>query len=465
MAAEPEPIVGPIRWPSWRGLYDFTLKNGLRVLFVQRNRSTVVEFRLIVDGGGFAADPARRSGLAAAATSLFSEGLLHVNGAQLSSAFDELGALPKCRVTPDAAVIGVSALNANFRDALRIWVKAVAHPEFNPDNFELLQTNQLALVARERLNPFDLALRVLPPVIYDRGHIYARPFSGSGTANGIAEITPDDLQTYYATHLAPQSATLVVVASCETADLRYWLEQTFGEWRPQPEIPLPTQVPLPMQTTETLEAGPSTVIVNRPGTSQTVLAAGLRTVARNSIHADPLIVADTILAGIFTSRLNSSLRERKGWTYGVRSSVLDARLQGIWLILTAVREDRAIQAMAEIASAIENLAAPNQLSQEEFSRAISYLVARTPLQSETCGQMADLFANVRINRLPTSYPETAPTHFSGLTPVKVTETWRHVLAASTLKWLAVGEAAELHNRLRMAGFSNIEIIEPSTELS
>jgi zinc protease len=196
-----------------------------------------------------------------------------------------------------------------------------------------------------------------------------------------------------------------------------------------------------------------------------VLAAGLRTVARNSIHAEALIVADTILAGMFTSRLNSSLRERRGWTYGVRSSLLDARLQGMWLIQTAIREDRAMQAMTEIADEIKDLATPDQLSQEEFSRAISYLVARTPSRFETCDQIADLFANLIIHQLPDSYPETAPRYLSGLRPADVTESWRHVLAASGLKWLMVGEAAELHHRSRMAGFSNIEIIESSTELS
>jgi zinc protease len=457
MAAEPQPIVGQIRLPSWRGPNNFTLENGLRVLFVQREKSPVVELRLILDGGGFAADPAQRSGLAAAATSLFSEGLLRVDGTQLGSACDELGALSSRRVTPDAAVIGVSALNANFCDALGILVKAIAHPEFKPEDFELLQANQLALVASERLNPFELALRVLPRMVYGHGHIYARPFSGSGTAKDIAATTPNDLQRYYATHLAPQYTTLIVVASCKVADLRSWLEQTLGKWRVQCKIRFPTPA------AEIFEACPSIVIVNRPGTSQAVLAAGLGTVGRNSTHAEALIVIDTVLAGIFTSRLNSSLRVRKGWTYGVRSSLLDARLKGMWLLLTAVREDCAVQAMIEIAGEIEKLAAPGELSQEEFSRAISYLIARTPSRSETCGQIADLFANVTIHRLPMRYPKTAATCLCGLTPANVTESWRHVLAVSRPKWLVVGEAAGLNNRMRDAGFSNIEIIESSAE--
>jgi zinc protease len=242
------------------------------------------------------------------------------------------------------------------------------------------------------------------------------------------------------------------------ANLQSWLERTFGKWRAQPAALFPTPAP------QTFEAEPSIVIVNRPATLQTVLAAGLGTVPRNSIHTNALIVANTVLAGIFTSRLNLSLRERKGWTYAVRSSLLDARLQGLWLILTAVRKDRAVEAMAEITGEVENLATPGQLSQEEFSRAVSCLGARTPSRFETCGQIADLLANVIIDRLPASYPEAAAKCLCGLTPNNVTESWRHVLAASRLKWMVVGEAAELNHRLRDGGFSSIEIIESSTEL-
>lgn len=458
MDVKPDAIVGRIGLPSFDGTHDFTLRNGLRVLFIQREKSPVAELRLILDGGGFGADPAGRSGLAAAAMGLFSEGSLRVNGGQLGSAFDEVGALPKCGVMPDAAVIGVSALNPSFCDALRIWVNALAHPQFERENFELIQTKQLALIARERLNPFGLALRVLPPLIYGYGHSYACPFSGSGTEKDVAAITADELQRYYATHLIPQQCTLIVVASCERANLQPCLERTFGQWRPQSDVLCSPGM------TERLESGSSIVIVNRPGTSQTVLAAGLSTVPRTSIYAEPLIVADTLLAGIFTSRVNSNLRLRKGWTYGVRSSLMDARQGGMWLIVTAVREDRAVQAMREIAGEIENLAAPNELSRDEFSRAISYLVARTPSLCETCSQIADLFAHIIINRLPTSYPESAPTYLYGLRPTKVQESWRHVLGASRLKWLVAGEASELHNRLHEAGLSNIKIIESSTDL-
>jgi zinc protease len=456
MVPDTDQLASSIGSPSsWRGPFDFVLENGLRVLFAQREKSPIVELRFVMNGG-FAADPDGQSGLAALAVVMFSEGLIRVDDAQVGFALEALGAVLHGQLMPDAAVIGMSALNANLGDALSIYVNALTHSEFKMGDLELLQANRLARIADERLNPFELALRVLPPMVYGRGHIYARPFTGSGIERDVAAITPDDLRCYYATHLMPQCSTLIVAGSCETAHLRTQLEETFKEWRAVPGAALSTPV------TETVTNAPSVMIVNRPGASQTALAVGLRTLARNSSHADALTVADTILSGIFTSRLNLSLRERKGWTYGVRSLLLDARLQGFWMVRTAVRTDCAVQAMAEIAGEIENLAGCQPSTPDEFSRAVNYLVARIPASYETCAQMADALAHVIIYQLPIGYAQNLAGCLRRLRPDDVTETCRQILAAGGLQWLVVGEAAELIDQLRNAGFGNIVVVESNS---
>jgi zinc protease len=439
----------------WRGPFDFVLENGLRVLFAQRPKSPVIEFRLVVDAG-FGADPAGRSGLAAIAMAMFSEGLLRVDDAQIGIALEALGAVLHGQLMPDAAVIGMSALNANLEDALSIYVNALTRPEFKTDDLELLREKRLALIAGERLNPFELALRVLPPMVYGRGHVYARPLTGSGIEKDVAEITYDDLHSYYATHLIPQCSTLVVAGSCETDHLRAQLDETFKQWRAVPSAALSTSA------AETGANAPSVSIVNRPGASQTALAAGLRTLARNSSHAEALLVADTILGGIFTSRLNLSLREQKGWTYGVRSLLLDARLGGLWLIRTAVRTDCAAEAMAEIAGEIENLSGRRPSTVDEFSRAVDYLIARIPASYETCAQMADALARIVIYRLPIAYIENLASCLRRLRPDDVTETCQQILAAGSPQWMVVGEAAELLDRLKSVVQGKFHVVDPTS---
>jgi len=234
------------------------------------------------------------------------------------------------QVTPDTAIIGMSALSMNLEAALGVYLALLKYPEFKSADLELIQAKRLAVIASERQNPFELALRVLPTMVYGRDHVYARPFTGSGIEREVVSIANDDLGNYYARHLIPRSSTLIVAGSCEVAHLRAQLEETFGQWRPASSVTISTGPNVTYANAATM------MIAHRAGASQTTVAAGLRTLARNSEHAEALIVADTILAGIFTSRLNLSLRERRGWTYGVRSLLLDARQGGFWLIRTAV---------------------------------------------------------------------------------------------------------------------------------
>jgi zinc protease len=450
-------------WP--RDPSRFALDNGLEVLVAQRAGSPVVEMRFVFDGG-FAADARERSGLAGLAMAMISEGALRVGAARLGVTQESRGAVFHGRVNADAAVIGMSALTANLVDALAVYAHVLSNPEFSAEDFERVRANRLSLIARERLSPLDLALRVLPPMIYGQDHPYARPFSGSGTERGVAAITADELSEYYAEQLVPERGTLVVAGSCDAAELNALLEDAFARWRTAPNLARPSPAPSMIAA----PTHPALMVVDWPGAPQAALVAGLPTPERSSPGAEALMVANAILGGMFTSRLNMSLRESKGWTYGVRSSLFDARFAGLWLINSAVRRDRAADAMTEIASEIDNLAGLDNLagrrpcSREELGCAVDYLVARMPSMYETCAQIADALVDAVIRQLPVGYHREVDARLRRLNRGEVTETCRRILAARGPRWLIVGDASELTGQLDDGAFGKIEIAGSGSEL-
>jgi zinc protease len=450
-------------WP--RDPCRFALDNGLEVLVAQRSGSPVVEMRFVFDGG-FAADPRERSGLAGLAMAMITEGALRVGAARLGATQESLGAAFHGRVTADAAVIGMSALTANLADALGVYAHVLSNPEFSAEDFERIRANRLTLITRERLSPLDLALRVLPPKLYGQDHPYARPFSGSGTEQGVIAVTADELREYYTEHLVPARGTLVVAGPCDEAQLKALFEDVFARWRTAPDLARPPHV----SSTKAATTGPAVMVVDQPGAPQAALVAGLPTPERSSPGAEALMAANAILGGMFTSRLNLSLRESKGWTYGVRSSLFDARLAGLWLINSAVRRDRAARAMSEIAIELDNLAGLDTLadrrpcSREELGRAVDYLVARMPSMYETCAQIADGVADGVIQQLPIGYHRELEARLRRLNPGEVTETCRQILATGGPRWLIVGDASELASQLDDGAFGKIEIAGSGSEL-
>ena len=457
----PVPNMTSHYWP--RDPSRFALDNGLEVLVVQRAGSPVVEMRFVFDGG-FAADPRERSGLAGLAMAMVSEGAFRVGEARLGVIQESLGAVLHGRVTADAAVIGMSALTTNFADALAVYAHVLSNPEFSAEDFERVRADRLALIDRERLSPLDLALRVLPAMLYGQDHRYARPFSGSGTEHSVAAITADELSEYYAEHLGPERGTLVVAGPCDPAALNALLADVFARWRSARNVAHPLHAP------PTIAARPAVMVVDRPGAPQAALVVGLPTPERSSPGAEALRVADAILSGMFASRLNMSLRESKGWTYGVRSSLFDACFAGFWIINSAVRLDRAARAMTEIASELNNLAGLDNLagrrpcSREELGRAVDYLVARTPSMYETCAQIADALVHAVIQQLPVGYHREVEARLRRLNPSDVTEICRQILTTGGPRWLIVGDASELAGQLDDGAFGKIEIARSGSEL-
>jgi zinc protease len=297
-------------------------------------------------------------------------------------------------------------------------------------------------------------------MLYGQDHPYARPFSGSGTEQSVAAITADELSAYYAEHLAPERGTLVVAGSCDEAQLKALLEDVLARWRTARNVAPPLHVsPAVVATTR-----PAVMVVDRPDAPQAALVAGLPTPERSSPGAEALMVANVILGGMFTSRLNMSLRESKGWTYGVRSSLFDARFAGLWLISSAVRRDRAADSMTEIASELDNLAGRRPCSREELGRAVDYLVARTPSMYETCAQITDALVHAVIQQLPVGYHREVDARLRRLNPGDVTEICRQILATGGPRWLIVGDASELAGQLDDGALGKIEIAGSGSEL-
>jgi len=166
-----------------------------------------------------------------------------------------------------------------------------------------------------------------------------------------------------------------------------------------------------------------------------------------------------------------SLRESKGWTYGVRSSLFDARFAGLWLINSAVRGDRAARAMSEVASELDNLAGLGTLagrrpcSREELDHAVDYLAARAPGMYETCAQMADALVDAVILRLPVGYHREVEALLRRLNPGEVSEICRQILATGGPRWVIVGDASELAGQLDDGAFGKIEIAGSGRKLA
>jgi len=128
-------------------------------------------------------------------------------------------------------------------------------------------------------------------------------------------------------------------------------------------------------------------IVDRPGAVQTIFsfaAPGLPITAPGRIDLE---LANIILGGSFTSRLNNNLREVHGYTYGAGSRVSFNPKLGAMTASTAVKAETTGPALAEFRKELQQIAA-SSITDLELTKARETLLNETAQSFATIGGVA-----------------------------------------------------------------------------
>ncbi len=211
----------------------------------------------------------------------------------------------------------------------------------------------------------------------------------------MGTLEASDARRFVAARYGPASAAVVLVGDLDTAEAGALADRELGGWtRDAGAVPSPSASPRLRER--------AVHLVHRPGSVQSQIRVGHVGVPRAVDDYFPLIVLNLILGGSFSSRLNLNLRERHGFTYGVRSAFAPRRGPGPFSVSTAVENAVTGAAIAEIFTEIEDLVNGGPTS-EEVETATSYLAGVFPLRMETTGQIASRIAEMFVYGLPEDY--------------------------------------------------------------
>ena len=157
-----------------------TLSNGLKVVLAERHTAPVVNFSLLVDSG-YAADPSSAPGTASFSQRMLEEGTPTRDSLKIGEELESLSANFNAGANLDWAFVNLNTLALTMDKALDVYADLILHPAFPQKEFDRLQKDRLALIRREKVQPQAMALRVVPQLLYGKGHPYSLPFTGSGT--------------------------------------------------------------------------------------------------------------------------------------------------------------------------------------------------------------------------------------------------------------------------------------------
>jgi zinc protease len=430
----------------------FTLGNGLRVLVVRRPRLPLVSLLLVDPAAGASRDPSGEGGLAGFTADLLDEGAGKLDALGLAAALERLGAHLEVGIGPDAAEIALDTLTATLPDSLALLADVVARPRFAAADVARVKADRLALIALRRDQPRSVA-----PLLFERllfgAHPYAQP--AYGDADSVRRLGRGDVRRFYRRHYAPALSTLIVAGDVEIESLRRMLEPTLGAWRgdrsaARAAAPRSHRPPAPAARL---------VLVDRPGAPQAVVQIGGLGLPRTDPRIHTAAVANSLLGGSFTSRLNARLREELGYTYGAGSSVWSGVDTGSWSIVTSLKSERTVAGIREILAILDTLGR-DEPAADELSRNVQLLVQELPARFQSNGSTVAAFADLAPYGLPLDWYAQRAAALRKVTAAEVRDLVAALLRRDRLTLVVVGDLARLRNDLGRLGFPAAIELDP-----
>lgn len=440
---------------------DFTdyeraeLDNGMDLIVARHAAVPVVEFSLLIDAG-YAADKGKRLGTASLALNMMDEGTEHLDALQIADRLDRLGARIDLGSTLDASYATLSALTTRLEPSMELYADVVLNPTFPADELERLRALQLAAIRQELVQPFSMALRLFPQLIYGDDHAYSIPFTGSGTIESTTGMTRDDLVSFHATWLRPNNATMIVVGDTTMQDVKPLVEKYFGAWQER-------QVPEKNVGPEDPGNDSIVYVVDRPDSEQSVIIVGHVMPPYNNPDKLALEMGNDVLGGGFTARLNMNLREDKHWSYGAGSQILDARGPRPFIAYAPVQTDKSAESMAEIQHELAAIVSDVPPSQEELARVKDRQILSLPGRWETADAVMSSIAEIEQFGLDRNYWDTYPERIRALNVPAVSDAVRKYIFPRRLVWVVVGDWARIENDVRQLDLGEIHRVDLTGE--
>jgi zinc protease len=436
------------------GLQRAKLSNGMPVIIASRPGVPVARVSVLFDGG-YVGDLGRKTGTASFAMSLLDEGAGTLDSLALADRAERLGAQLVAGASLDTTFAAVSLMTEQAEPSLALLADIVRRPMFPAAEIERVRKEWIAGIAREKVSPDALAMRVLPPLLYGTGHPYAIPFSGSGTEASVSALTRDDLVAYQRDFLRPDNATIIVTGAVTPASILPLLERQFGDWQPPATArPARTDIAAAAPT-----VGPRVYLLNRPGAPQTTILAGQLMPSSFAPDRIELNTANDVLGGSFTSRINMNLREDKHWSYGARSSLPETRGQRPWLLSAPVQTDKTVESIQELRRELADVVAAKPVTGDEVAKVRSRDVRALSGQYETNAAVSGAIGElVRFGR-PDDYVQTLRARLEAQTDAGVRDAAARAFKPDAVTWVIVGDLAQIEAPIRELGLGTVQVLD------
>ncbi|MEM7660484.1 MAG: pitrilysin family protein [Bacteroidota bacterium] len=368
------PAAGPFQLVPLPEYTTHQLSNGMPVHLLPFGSLEIAEVQTIFFAGK---NYQPKIGVAGYMSRNMLEGTAQHNSLEIAQMLDGQGAWLNHLLGEQSLSFRLATLTDRIPRILPLLPEVVFSPSFPASEFESMKDRSLQKLKVNEERTGYVASREFKQLLFGSGHIY-------GAQLGIPELEAlklEELIAYHEQALLPASCQLSVVGKFDQSQVLDWLEGAFATYQPQTKTTLqPKEMGSALQTT-----GRHTI--EKAG-MQASLRLGYLSVNRSHPDYYALMVLNTLFGGFFGSRLMKNIREEKGYTYGIYSSLVANQHAGFWVIQTDVGNEYVEATISEVKKEMNRLK-EERVSEEELKLVKNYLLGKSLSQRESPFQIGD----------------------------------------------------------------------------
>jgi predicted Zn-dependent peptidase len=314
-----QPQVFPFDTPVFISPESVTLSNGVSLFLINAGTEDVMRMEFIFRAGMV---KEYLPMLASSTNMMLTEGSEKYNSEELNSILDFYGIFLNLSVEKDNAGLTVYFLNKYIEKVLELIGEVLFRPVFPEKELNLLMQKRLARykVAREKVQ--HLAMDQFFESVFGPHHPYGR----QAQEKDFTGMCPGLLADFHAKYYTPEKMTVIISGRIHEHTVAFF-EKYFGNMRSK-------EIYIEDPENVIKGAGQKKMHIEKAGAIQTALKIGSSTITKRHPDYPGLKFLNVLLGGYFGSRLMKNIREEKGLTYGIHSSLSSLDLAGYKVIST-----------------------------------------------------------------------------------------------------------------------------------
>lgn len=430
-------------------LTSFHLSNGIEVLLAERHEVPLVNLEIFWPYGT-ASQPG--AGQFEMLMGMLSEGANGLDTEQLTAAYGALGASFGPDLDTDSMGVTLAAPRTKLAAALPLFADNLRKPDFPTAALERRVQRKLAALRANTASPGGILSLNQMRLMYG-AHPYGRYNSLPLLEAASQSLSADTLRALSPQVLRPDGARILVVGDTDRATLQPLLEAAFGNWA-APSAPAPDR-----QLPAVVAPSARVFLFDFPGAEQSLVATADLSMTVSDPQLEAADLANAVLGGLFTSRLNINLREQKSWTYGAFSGLQESIGPGLFGARASIETPHTAAAMREMQREIADIAGKRPPTAAELDAARKSLVRALPGQAETAAGVLGLYQRLLSYGLPSDHYSGYGKRLAALSAADVASAAARLARPQALTWFVVGDLAKIEADIRKLKLGPVTVLD------